>query len=60
MKKNLFMLMLTVLVLASCDDDCDHKDVPPPPPEEWICEGPGDIGIWYEEEENEEMRYSKS
>ncbi len=60
MKKNLFMLMLTVLALASCNDDCDHN----------ISvngggEGGGDFtyeylssgtGSWYEEAENEEFR----
>lgn len=55
MKKNLFMLMLTVLALASCDDDCDHNVIIEPiTPKSWI------VGTWYEEEENEEMRYSES
>ena len=59
MKKNYLMLMLTVFVMASCNDDCDHI-IPPDPENDWICEGPNDVGVWYEEEENEEMRYSKS
>lgn len=46
--------MLTVFVLSSCNDDCDHETVPTSPPEEWI------VGTWYEEEVNEETRYSES
>lgn len=47
--------MLATFALASCNDDCDHIIPPPPPGEEW-----SPVGIWYEEEENEEMRYSES
>ena len=56
MKKILF-LMLATFALASCNDDCDHGTIPPPPPGNWLAEG---TGAWYEEEENEEMRFSES
>ena len=53
MKKFVFIL-LTALTAVACNDDCDHE-----PPvidrDEW-----SPVGIWYEEEENEEMRYSES
>lgn len=55
MKKILF-LMLATFALASCNDDCDHN----------YSGGGGNpptadiVGSWYEEEENEEMRFSSS
>lgn len=55
MKKILF-LMLAAFALASCNDDCDHN----------YSGGSGNpptadiVGAWYEEEENEEMRFSSS
>ena len=55
MKKILF-LMLAAFALASCNDDCDHNysGSGGNPPTADI------IGSWYEEEENEEMRFSSS
>jgi hypothetical protein len=53
MKKVLFIL-LTAFAVASCNDDCDHNYGPTPTPPAEI------VGSWYEEEENEEMRFSSS
>ena len=53
MRKILF-LMLATFALASCNDDCDHNYDPNP-----IID-PDIVGSWYEEEENEEMRFSSS
>ena len=55
--KKLVFLLLTAFAVASCNDDCDHQLPPPPPIGNWLAEG---TGAWYEEEENEEMRFSQS
>lgn len=52
--KKFFILLLTAFAIASCNDDCDHQLPPTTPEVDWI------IGTWYEEEENEEVRYSIS
>lgn len=54
--KKFLSLMLAAFAVVSCNDDCDHNysgggGIPPK----------ADIvGSWYEEEENEEMRFSSS
>lgn len=52
--KKILILLLTAFAFASCNDDCDHQLPSPPPGDNWI------VGTWYEEEENEEVRYSES
>lgn len=53
--KKLVFLLLAAFAVASCNDDCDHnwEGKTTPPPHEIV-------GSWYEEEENEEMRFSSS
>lgn len=55
MKKLLIIFSTMMLLgLTSCSDDsCDHI-LPPPPPETLP------VGSWYEEAENEEMRFSEN
>lgn len=47
--------MLTVFTVVACNDDCNHDiDTPITPQNNSI------VGSWYEEEVNEEMRFSSS
>ena len=55
MKKILF-LMLAAFAVVSCNDDCDHNYSG----SQVIPISEGIAGSWYEEEENEEMRFSPS
>lgn len=53
--KKINVLFVCLALAVSCTDLCDHGSVDTPPPGSW-----SPVGIWYEEETNEEMRFSAS
>ncbi len=54
--KKIYLLILSALALTACNDDCDHQgDGPKTDWYEYFANGP-----WYEESENEEIRYTES
>lgn len=63
MKQKLFFLMLATFTLAACNDECDHIIPIGPEPDnlnEYLSQKDTGFDGWYEEEENEEVRYSQS
>lgn len=53
--KKITMILIGLSLAVSCTELCNHIDIPDPSTDSW-----SPIGTWYEETQNEEIRFSAS